>query len=589
VGALTNKPFRFSARAWELVARPSLAAHDGIGSNLWYHVRNGRVLRSVPRDNEAVNETWLADRDRYSHFGLYAEDRVLQPQVKEDGEWRNVSWDDAIGRAVALLREGIDRHGPEKLGLLMSPSAATEEYFLAQALLRGLGSNNIDHRLRQRDFADDAACPPRPDFEMGLASIAGCDAALLIGSNPRQEAPILGHRLRQAWTRGARISVVNPLDWDFVFATDLDAIVPPQGMVAELATLAVAVAGVTGVALPGHLAAAASAAQPQERHQALARRLHESQNGLLLVGQFAMAHAQASWLRSLAAWMARASGCALNVMPHGGNPAGAWQAGALPHRGPGGSAVTAGLNAAQMLQEGLGSCILWDVEPDHDIDDPAAAMRSLAAADNIIAVATFAGPGLRELADVILPLAPLAESEGSLVNFEGLVQPFSAAGKALGEARSGWRILRKLGGALGLAGLDQVDLEGVRADLQSALGGATAVAPVACELPAPESAEGLYRVGEVAMYSIDALCRRAAPLQQTAQALDTVLRLNAGDAERLGLADGARVRVHQGEQSAEIELRVDGRVPAGAAWLRSGIAESRSLGPAVGPVTVEKA
>ena len=253
VGALTNKPFRFSARAWELMARPSVAVHDGVGSNLHYHVRNGRVLRCVPRENEAVNESWLADRDRYSHFGLYDDDRVLQPQVKEDGLWKTVSWDEAITLAAAKLRAAADSHGGGQLAALMSPSAATEEYFLAQSLLRQLGSDNIDHRLRDGDFSDDPARPLSPAFSLPLAEISSCDAVLLIGCNPRQEAPIVGHRIRQAWRGGAQVSVVNPLDWPFTFDTSLDSIVAPQQMLQELPYLPAAEEKATGTTAPDHL------------------------------------------------------------------------------------------------------------------------------------------------------------------------------------------------------------------------------------------------------------------------------------------------------------------------------------------------
>jgi NADH-quinone oxidoreductase subunit G len=589
VGALTNKPFRYSARAWELVARPSVAAHDGVGSNLYFHVRNGRVMRAVPRENESANETWLSDRDRYSHFGLYADDRVLQPLVKEGGEWKTASWDDALQRVAGAVRSGLERHGPDGLGLLLSPSAATEEYFLAQALVRGLGSRNIDHRLRQRDFSDDAACPPQPDFGLSIAGIERCDAAVLVGCNPRHEVPIIGHRLRKAWRKGARISLVNPVNWSLTFDTDLDAIVPPQRMVDELAALAAAVARATSSEPPPALREAVQAAQVSERHERLAQRLRDADNGLVLVGQLAMAHENAAWLRALSAFIATASGSALNVLPHGGNPVGAWRAGALPHRGPGGQPAEAGLDAARMLGSALGTYLLWDFEPDLDVDDPAAAMSTLAQADTVIAVAAFAGEGLKAVADVILPLAPHAEAEGSLVNFDGLAQPYAAAGKPSGEARSGWKILRRLANELGLDGFAQVDLSAVRADLEAALAAAAPVTPAAPEPAARGGGDGLYRIGEVAPYAVDPLCRRSAPLQQTKLAADDRLGLNPADAARLGLSDGDPVQVGQGGHDATYELHADERVPAGGVWLRSATNAARMLGPAMAPVKLEVA
>jgi len=565
VGALTNKPFRFSARAWELVARPSVAVHDGVGSNLHYHVRNGRVLRCVPRENEAINESWLADRDRYSHFGLYADDRVLQPQVKENGVWRSISWDEAMAAAAATLRAGVNQHGPETLAALMSPSAATEEYFLAQALLRQLGSNNIDHRLRERDFSDDAARPLSPAFTLPLADLGHCDAILLIGCNPRQEAPIVGHRVRQAWRKGAAVTAINPLDWPFTFTTSLDAIVPPQQMVGELAALAAAVAQVTGKAVPDALRSAVDGVAIDDRRRQLAERLNGAQRGACLLGQFAMAHPHAAWLRSLAAYIAEATGMAVDLLTHGGNSTGAWLAGAVPHRGPGGQPHSGGKNASQMLGSAQRTYLLWGIEPDYDCDDPAQVMQALSDAENVIAVTSFASESLRDVADLILPLAPHAEAEGSMVNLDGETLPFAAAGKALGEARSGWKILRRLGTELGLNGFGQVSLG--EAKVQS----------------------GLYRIGEVAMYSVDALCRRSAPLQETTQAKSGWIGLNPSDAERLGLTGGAAVRVRQGEQQAHAEVKIDERVPVGGAWLPSATRVARTLGHAVAPLAIEPA
>jgi len=588
VGALTNKPYRFSARAWELVARSSVAAHDGVGSNLRYHVRNGRVLRCVPRENEAINESWLSDRDRYSHFGLYADDRVLSPEVKENGAWKQVSWDEAITAAAAALRGAVDQHGADALAALMSPSAATEEYFLAQSLVRQLGSNNIDHRLRECDFSDDPGRPLSPAFALSLAEIEGCDSILLIGCNPRQEAPIVGHRVRQAWRKGARISAINPLDWSFTFDTSLDAIVAPQRMVGELAALAAAVEKVTGKPAPGSVRGELDRASVVDRHQQLAERLSGSGKGLCLLGQFAMAHPNAAWLRVLAAYIAEATGSALNLLPHGGNPVGAWQAGAVPHRGPGGQPQTGGYPAGRLLETGRRAYLLWGVEPDYDCDNPAGAMRALAGADTVVAVTSFATDSLREVAEVILPLAPHAEAEGSFINLDGTTQSFVAAGKAQGEARPGWKILRKLGGELGLQGFAQVSLAEVQADLQKALqhGGVT---QSESELSDPLGQDGLGRIGEVAMYSVDALCRRSQPLQETEQAQSGFVGLNPADSERLGVADGDMVRVGQGEQVAELAVLVSDRVPVGGAWLRSATCSARSLGQAVAPLNIEPA
>ena len=589
VGALTNKPFRFAARAWELTAKPSLAAHDGVGSCLYHHTRRGKILRSVPRDNEATNETWLSDRDRYSHLGLYSDDRVLSPQLKKNGEWKEVSWDDALGATVRILKEQLENHGPGQFSVLMSPSCPTEDYYLAQRLVRKLGSNNIDHRLREQDFSDDAIRSASPAFRRKIAAIESADAVLLLGSNPGQEAPIIGHRLRKAWRSGAAISVINPLDWSFNFETGPDAVVAPQYMVAELAALALAVEKCTEKSAPNRIRAGVDSAATGDRHDELARRLRDSGRGLVLLGQFAMSHPDAAWLRALAGYIADATDSALNLLPHGGNAVGAWLAGAVPHRGSGDAAESpAGKHAAEMLEEPGKCALIWDFEPDFDVGNPARAMASLAASEKVIAVASFATESLREIADVILPLAPLAESEGSLHNLDGDQMNFAPAGKASGDARPGWKILRRLGHELGLTGFDQVSLAQVQSEMSEALKSAD-VKLGEFELHAPSGGNDLFRIGEIPMYSVDALCRRSEALQQTVQAQSQFIGLNPADADRLGLKDGSMARVGQGGNFAELAVRVSRKVPAGGAWVRSAICATRELEQAVAPVVVEVA
>ena len=417
VGALTNKPFRYSARAWELMARPSMAVHDGVGSCMWYHTRRGRIMRAVPRDCETTNQTWLSDRDRYSHFGLYAEDRVLEPMIKVDNVWQKVSWDEGIHAAVEALRGTVTNHGGEQLGVLMSASVSTEEYYLAQRLARGLDCQNIDFRLRQQDFSDDGSRIQATAFETPVAAIDSADVILLVGSNIRHEAPLLGLRVRNAWRNGAKISAVNPVDWNFNFSLTHSLITPPQNMVSELTGVARAVSDITGEALPGFLQASLSGAQPDEErrqeHGSIAELLTGEGNKILLLGQAALAHNQAAWLRSLSGWIAMATGAALNIVFHGGNATGAALAGALPGQGPGGSQVDAGLNARGMLATPVKSYLLWDNEPEFDMANPALAMASLSSAEHVVAVCAFAGEGLKACADVILPLAPAAESERS--------------------------------------------------------------------------------------------------------------------------------------------------------------------------------
>jgi len=587
VGALTNKPFRFAARAWELDARPSVACHDGVGSLLYHHALRGRILRSVPRDNEATNETWLSDRDRYSIHGLYSEDRVLTPRVKRDGEWHEANWAEAFGAVAAALKPQAAR-----LGVLMSPSAATEEYYLAQKLARGLGSDNIDHRLREADFRDDPSRPADPAFRMKIADMESADAVLLVGSNIRHEAPILGHRLRKAWQNGASISVLNPIDWEFVFESQTRCIVPPQDLVANLAGIAAAIQALGKAEPPESVSDTVSAAKISDDQRQIAASLVEGQDALLLLGQCAMSHPDAALLRQLTEYIAAASGAALNFLPYGANAVGAWRAGAVPHRAVGaGLAAGGGLNAVAMLREPLGAYLLWGVEPEFDIENPSRAVDTLQAADCVVAVAEFASGSLLEVADFILPLAPIAESEGIYFNLDGSELRFSAAGRLSGDCRPGWKILRRLGADLGLDGFDQVDLAGLQKEMRGAIAKSEVTAGRA-NFAARKAEKGLHRVGDVPLYSPDALCRRSTPLQGTVQANSYFLGLNPKDASRLKLEEGDSVRVRQPsskDASAEIPVRISDRVPPGAVWLRSGTCVTRSLGAAMGTIELEKA
>ncbi|MBT8052222.1 MAG: NADH-quinone oxidoreductase subunit G [Xanthomonadales bacterium] len=584
VGALTNKPFRFQARAWELMARPSIALHDGVGSHLYHHTRRGKVLRTVPRENNTLNETWLTDRDRWSPEGLCSDDRVLEPQVKKDGVWKTVSWDEAVETVVSILKEA-----GEDVGMLMSPSSANEELFLGQALMRGLGSGNIDHRLRQSDFSDDAMSPVVPQFEMPVAELDRVNAVLLVGCNPRHEAPIVGHRVRQAWRNGAAVAAYNPVDWDFHFDTGLDAICAPQDQVSSLAALAAAVAKLSGKEPPESVQGIVNEARPGEDQDTLARRLAEAENALVLFGQSAQAHGQAAMLRALSRFIASASSSAFNELAAGGNARGAWLSGAVPHRGPAGSAATAGKNAQQMLEQPLNAYVLWGIEPGFDIANPARAVQALRSAAKVVVVASHAASGLYEMGDVILPLAPQPESEGSMINVDGAVLSWAAAATPQGQARSGWKILRRLGGELGLDDFRQASLAELQSDMQVAVA-QQPMEPSRVSLSVDSSAGGgLYRIGDVPIYAVDALCRRAEPLQKTVHAANDWLGLNAVDAERLGLNEGARASVSQGGESAEFEVRISERVPQGGAWLRSATCTTRKLGPAFGPIEVEVA
>ncbi|WP_376695081.1 NADH-quinone oxidoreductase subunit NuoG [Wenzhouxiangella sp. EGI_FJ10305] len=577
VGALTNKPFRHTARPWEMRARKYIGTHDCLGSHLFYHTRGAKIMRAVPRDNEAVNECWLADRDRYSHFGLYADDRLTTPQIKVDGQWREVSWQDALSAAARAIKGAVETHGGKELGVLVSPRATTEEHYLAASMARALGSENVDHRLRLLDFSHPQA--GRGHLDVPTAKIAESDAILLVGSNIRHEQPILGHRMRTAWRlNGAKIADLNSVAWDFHFDLAERLIVPPQAMVDTFARLAKVAADLTGTSLPeGKLGEYIAERQPEQEVQQLAGMLKDADSGVLILGDQALNHPEAGWLRRLAEWLAKALEVALVVLPGPANSMGGWQAGSVPGAG--------GLSARAMIEKGRQAYLLWDVEPDFDLADPAAARRALDGAASVVAATTYDNPVLRETADVLLPLSPAPEVDGTWINADGHRDTLEAVGRAPGQAHAGWKILRMLGEMVGSEGFDFATLEAVT---ERAL--AADAVEAACDDPAdPSLAESdtLWRTGEVPIHSGDNLLRRAPALQATTHAAPTVCAVHPATARRHELENAERVRVSQGEASVEMDLVIDARVAPGAVGLPVATCPVSTLGAGGGEISLE--
>ncbi len=534
VGALTNKVFQFRARPWELIARESIGYHDAMGSNLFFHSRRGQVLRAVPRENEAVNECWLSDRDRYSHQGLYSDDRAIKPLQKINGEWREVSWADGLAAAAAILRE----QGGDDLGVLVHPATSNEEGALLARLASGLGSGNLDHRINNRDFSDGAVAEA---FQAPVADIEKADVIIVFGSNIRHELPLLHQRIRKAQRKGAKVHVVNPVDFDFAFGIAGKHIAPPSSLAAALND-----AALQDVAKSGNYA-------------------------VLLVGGLVENHPQAATLRSAARDFAAATGAKLCRIPQGANAIGLARQGVLPSR----------RDVAGMFAEPRKAYVIYGIEPGLDFADTPASARALSAA-KVVAFSHFACKSTRDFADVILPIGALPEIEATLTNLDGVDQHTQAAGKLPGEAREGWRVLRALGGELQLPSFDFTDLAGVRA----LMGTAPQVALAKSATPSV-SGEGLELAVSAAIYRTDGTVRRAEALQ--AHPLNTGARLvlNPADAQQAGVAEGRMAKVGAANGTATLPVVVDARVAQGCAWIESGYGATAPLG--AGRVTVVSA
>ncbi len=544
VGALTNKVFRFRARPWELIAREAIGYHDALGSNMYLHLRRGEVLRTVPRDNEAINENWLSDRDRYSHQGLAHADRLTAPRIKRDGKWVDVSWDVGLKAATDGLRAVLSRHGAEQIAALVSANFSAEELFLVQALVRGLGSPHIDHRLQQLDFSDDAAQPIAPSFATPMAQYSSARAVLLIGSNPRHDAPLLGHRVRQAWQRGAHIHAINPLGFDHHFELAHDLIGDPAQQIADLAAVARALAQLRGVDCSGEINDWAAHSSHAAAAQAIAQSLNEREASRVLFGDHALRHPAASVLRRIARFIADHSNSAFDEMPSGANSAAAWRVGCVPHRGPGASQVVQGANAWELTGTPRKAYVLYGSEVPEDCADGKAAGRAIGSADFVLAFSAFTNPAFDNHATVMLPIGLPPEIDGSYVNVDGTVQSCAAGAKLPGEARAGWRVLRALGEALGLASFNEVDFAAVHAKVRPLLTGGTVASAQATDPPmAIADGEGLVVQRYLSIYRVDGVVRRSPALQSTVIAESGELGIHPEDALALGLGHAGTVSI----------------------------------------------
>ncbi len=592
VGALTSKPYRFSARAWELVERDSIAPHDCIGSNLQLHIRNGKeIVRVVPRENEAINETWISDRDRFSYEALNSEDRVTTPQIKVDGVWLDTDWETALQATTTGINRVIAESGADKFGALASPTATAEELFLLQKLMRNLRVNNIDHRIRQTDFSHEASDPAFPYLGQEIRNLENNDSVLLIGSNIRKDQPIVAHRFRKASHAGLKLMHVNAVDYEFFIPVANKIIVSPVEYAKQLTGIAKAVIEKTGAKAPDGFDSLASAVKVEESHQQIAENLVNGKESSVLLGIQALNHPMAATLRVLASFIASASKSHFGCLPEAGNSAGAWIAGVTPHREAGGkTAQQVGLNAKDMLTNGLQGYMLLNVEPDIESATPMQALSSLNNADFVVVLGSFVSDNMRQYADVILPVAPFTETSGTFINAEGQWQSFSGAVAPAGDSRPAWKVLRVLGNMFNAEGFEYVTSEEVLDELKGVAANIKAGYEIVWSCP--NTLEGdvkgqLVRVSELQMYAGDNIQRRAASLQSTFDADIAAIRINTTLAEKLGIADGSKAIASQNGSDVTLPIIVDDQISNDSVLIHAGLAASAKLDSSFTPITIK--
>ena len=591
VGALTSKPFRYTARTWELARRRSIAPHDGLGSNLVVQVKNDRVMRVVPHENDAINDCWLSDRDRFSYEGLNAECRLSSPMVKRDGVWREADWQTALEFVVGGLKRVREQHGDKTIGTLASPHSTLEELYLAQKLTRGLGSDNIDFRLRQSDFTagplSEGEKGPVPWLGMSIADFGALDRVLVVGSFLRKDHPLLAQRLRQSAKHGAQISILHSAADDLLIALANECIVAPSRLPRALAEIVVAAASAASAPVPAGLAGI----EASDAAKAIAASLASGAAKGVFLGNFAQQHPQAAQLHALAQSLAELTGARLGFLTEAANSVGGHVVSALPNAD--------GLSAAAMLGTGNDATpkafLLLHAEPELDTADPARARAALTAAEFVVALSPFRH-GALDYADVLLPVAPFTETPGTFVNCEGRAQVFNAVVPTLADARPAWKVLRVLGSMLGLADFGYDSVEAVRRELPSQdqmtarLSNATrvaidagAVANSGANAPGSEA----ERIADVPIYFTDPLVRRSPSLQKTRDAKVPLARVNAATLTALKLTDGGAARVRQAGGEAMMKIAVDASVPDGCVRVAAAHATTSMLGPMFGPIGVE--
>ncbi len=575
VGALTSKPFRYSARTWELSRRKSVSPHDSTGANLIVQVKSNAVMRVVPLENEAVNECWIADRDRFSYEALNGADRLTAPMIKQGGAWKAVDWSTALEYVSRGLTQISVDHGAKSIGAIGSAHSTVEELHLLAKLVRGLGSDNIDFRTRHADFANTDGATSARWLGTTIASLSNLQRVFVVGSFLRKDHPLFAQRIRQATRKGAQVHSLNAAHDDWLMTTVSTTSVAPSGWVNALADIATAIGATNGAQSP--LAGTAT-----DGAKAIAASLASGERKAILLGNAAAQHPQAGALLALANWIGAQTGATVGYLTEAANSVGAQLVGAMPANG--------GMNAGQMLAgPALKACLLLNVEPTLDAANAAAASAAMQAAEMVVVLTPFKNVA-NEFADVMLPIAPFSETSGTFVNAEGRVQSFHGVVKPLGETRPAWKVLRVLGNLLALKGFDFETSEEVRAE---ALGDVTAIASRLSNQSAAKptlspAASGLERIADVPIYANDSLVRRATSLQLTADARAPFASLSQTLWSQLGLLDGDKVRVSQGAAHAVLPAKLDATLAATAVRVPAGHSDTAALGAMFGAITVEK-
>ncbi|MGD9591124.1 MAG: NADH-quinone oxidoreductase subunit NuoG [Candidatus Berkiella sp.] len=590
VGALTSKPFRFQARAWELKAQPSISMHDCLGSNLFFHVHNNEVKRALPREKEAINEVWLSDRDRFSYEGLNHVDRLTTPWIKKDNRWRKVDWPTALSVAVEKLQKIVNDEGKEAIGAIASPNCTIEEFFLLQKLFKSQGCFNIDHRLRQIDNAHQAYLGTFPTMGLWLSGLEEQESIVIVGCDVKKEQPLVNHRIRKAATHGGHVFSVNPYEIEANFDA-ITHVVHEQGDfrlgLMEIVKALMSQSDKEILAdCPVDAKEQLASITPSEKAKEIATKLLSTKKNSVILGSYAWSHPQAHEIYWLSKILAHLIGGTFGELSNGANSAGGWIAGAIPHRLPFGQQdnVTVGMSAYEMFENPRSGYLLVNCEPEFDCANPSQAIDALKTAQTVVALSMYDSPQLREYADVILPITPISEMSGTYVNAFGEWASFQPGANPLGQSRPAWKVLRVMANLWVITGFEyqtQEDILGELMMLKSTIPHfAENLLSMSCTLSTTQAKPKLVRLAKIGLYHVDGITRRAHHLQETQDAKMATITLNTKEAQKHGFKAAQHVWVYNGKTKSlkPLPLTIDDKLPNGVVIVPDSLHETQSLG-----------
>jgi NADH-quinone oxidoreductase subunit G len=568
VGALTSKPFRYQARTWELSRRKGVSVHDSLGSNLTIQVKAGKVMRVLPLENDAINECWISDRDRFAYEGLNSDDRLTQPMVKRDGVWVAVSWEQALLEASVVLK-AAGRHS----AALVHAMSSLEELHGVQNLLAGLGSKNIGFNLRATDFSLDVARLGVPWLGLPIADINMIDRALIIGSFLRKDQPLLAARLRAATQRGAEVMLVHAVDDDLLMPVKAKLITKPSMMLDGLAQIASAVAIHKNTTAP-------LAVIPNDAAKAIAASLCTGEKKAVWIGQFALNHIDAARITLLAHFIATQTGATLGTLVQEANAVGAY---------------ALGLNVqTEIATEQLAINILYNLEPLLDCG------KLPVFAENVIAFTAYRS-AVESYATVMLPITPVTEAGGTFINIEGRVQFMHPSAKPFAASKPGWKVLKVLAESLGCVGFSYETLDQAKDQALTAVGDLSKRLNNTVNTNAINNIKNIKNIGNIYLdmihtptlvipknslervidipaYSSDAIVRRAGSLQRTAESAFSTAKLNSATLTHLSLENNQLVTVASSLGSVQLTIESNDTVPVDCIAISAARSETAVLG-----------